>query len=224
MFELLLWFYNFRVNQVYPNPNPIWRVPELSGRHFLMLLSGSESYYPNFSKPEIPDPNFSGNPNAQGDLCLCRKHHSLRQLYGEVGLRWASKQALTVAPANQQSSKRIKSKACAGAALRRAASGAKRQDIGSDCVVRGGVHNPIWVWSKIFDGDSNISQDHRIYTYFRSYFPSLLYSRTSIVQAWGRSHYIISDKCYVSIMLQKFWGAKEKKCKMKKNMMRRKEK
>jgi hypothetical protein len=46
--------------------------------------------------------------------------------------------------------------------------------------------------------------------------PPLLCSRTSIVQAWGRSHYIISDKCYVSIMLQKFWGAKEIKWKMKK--------
>jgi hypothetical protein len=83
------------------------------------------------------------------------------------------------------------------------------------------VHNPIWVWSKILDGDSNIPQDYRIYTYFSSHFPSLLCSRTSIVQAWGRSHDIISDKRYVSIMLQKFWGAKEK---MKKNMMRRKEK
>jgi hypothetical protein len=58
--------------------------------------------------------------------------------------------------------------------------------------------------SKYFDGDSNISQDYRIYTYFSSHFPSLLCSRTSIVQEWGRSHYIISDKCYVSIMLQMF--------------------
>jgi hypothetical protein len=36
----------------------------------------------------------------------------------------------------------------------------------------------------------------------------------SIIQAWGTSHYIISDKFYVSIMLQKFRGATEK---MKKN-------
>jgi hypothetical protein len=72
------------------------------------------------------------------------------------------------------------------------------------------VHNPIWVWSEILNEDSNISQDYRIYTYFSSHFPSLLSSRTSIVQAWGRSHYIISDKCYESLMLQKFWGAKEK--------------
>jgi hypothetical protein len=83
------------------------------------------------------------------------------------------------------------------------------------------VHSPIWVWSKIRDGNSNIPQDYGIYTYFSSHFPSLLYLRTSIVQAWGRSHYIISDKCYVSIMLQNFWGAKEKN---EKNMMRRKEK
>jgi hypothetical protein len=71
-------------------------------------------------------------------------------------------------------------------------------------------HNPILVWSKIRDGDSNILQDYGIYTYFSNHFLSLLCSRTSIVQAWGRSHHIISDKCYVSIMLQKFWGAKEK--------------
>jgi hypothetical protein len=36
----------------------------------------------------------------------------------------------------------------------------------------------------------------------------------SIIQARGTSHYIISDKFYVSIMLQKFRGATEK---MKKN-------
>jgi hypothetical protein len=35
------------------------------------------------------------------------------------------------------------------------------------------VHNPIWVWSKILDGDSNIPQDYGIYTHFSSYFPSL---------------------------------------------------
>jgi hypothetical protein len=44
-----------------------------------------------------------------------------------------------------------------------------------------------------------------------SHFPSLLCSRTSIVQAWGRTHYIISDKCYVSIMLQKVLRTKRKK-------------
>jgi hypothetical protein len=45
--------------------------------------------------------------------------------------------------------------------------------------------------------------------------PSLLCSRTSIIQAWGRSHYIISDKCYVSIMLQKVL---RRKIKMKKKL------
>jgi hypothetical protein len=81
------------------------------------------------------------------------------------------------------------------------------------------VHNPIWVWSKILDGDSNIPQDYGIYTYFCSHFPSLLCSRTSIVQAWGRSHYIISDKCYVSIMLQKVQRSKRKnEWKMKKKL------
>jgi hypothetical protein len=33
----------------------------------------------------------------------------------------------------------------------------------------------------------------------------------SIIQAWGRRHYIISDKCYVSIMLQKVLRSKRKK-------------
>jgi hypothetical protein len=46
--------------------------------------------------------------------------------------------------------------------------------------------------------------------------PSLLCSRASIVQAWGRSHYIISDKCYVSIMLKKFLRSKRKKMKNEK--------
>jgi hypothetical protein len=80
------------------------------------------------------------------------------------------------------------------------------------------VHNPIWVRSKILDGDSNIPQDYGIYTYFSSHFPSLLCSRMSIVQAWGRSHYIISDKCYLSIMFQKVLRSKRKKWKMKKKL------
>jgi hypothetical protein len=88
------------------------------------------------------------------------------------------------------------------------------------------VHNPIWVWSKIIDGDSNIPQDYGIYTSFSSHFPSPLCSRTSIVQSWGRSHYIIFDQCYVNIMLQKNWGAKEKNEKSydeKKRKVRKKE-
>jgi hypothetical protein len=90
------------------------------------------------------------------------------------------------------------------------------------------VHNPIWVWSKILDGDSNIHQDYGIYTYFSSHSPSLLCSRTSIVQAWGRSHYIISSKCYVSIMLKKFLRRKTKNeklwCEEKKSKEKRKNK
>jgi hypothetical protein len=70
-------------------------------------------------------------------------------------------------------------------------------------------HNPILVWSKIRDGDSNIPQDYGIYTYFSSHFPSFMLEdqhRSSM----GRSHYIISDKCYVSIMLQKVLRSKRK--------------
>jgi hypothetical protein len=83
------------------------------------------------------------------------------------------------------------------------------------------VHNPIWVWSKILDGDSNIPQDYGIHTSFSSHFPSLLCSRMSIVQAWGRSHlWQMLCKYYVAKVLR----SKRKKWKMKKNMMRRKEK
>jgi hypothetical protein len=76
------------------------------------------------------------------------------------------------------------------------------------------VHNPIWVWSKILDGDSN-PQDYGIYTYFSSHFPSLLCSRTSIVQAWGRSH--------LTQMLCKYYVAKSFE-EQKKKMMMKKEK
>lgn len=62
-----LWFYLFRVYWVNPNPNPKLRVPEIAGNWFLGLIAGSKSYYPNFLKPELPAPNFAGNPNAQGD-------------------------------------------------------------------------------------------------------------------------------------------------------------
>jgi hypothetical protein len=86
------------------------------------------------------------------------------------------------------------------------------------------VHNPIWVWSKILEGDSNIPQDYGISTYFSSHFPSLLCPRMSIIQAWGRRHYIISDKCYVSIMLQKVLRSKRKKWKLKKNYDEKKRK
>jgi hypothetical protein len=47
-------------------------------------------------------------------------------------------------------------------------------------------HNPISVWGKILDGDSDIPKDYGIYAYFSSHFPPLLCSRTNIVQAWGK--------------------------------------
>jgi hypothetical protein len=87
------------------------------------------------------------------------------------------------------------------------------------------VHNPIWVWSKILDGDSNIPQDYGIYTYFSSHFPSLLCLRTSIVQAWGRSHSLTQMLCkyYVAKSFEEQKKKKNKKEKWK-NMIRRKEK
>ena len=36
----------------------------MSGIHFSEQISGSIFRNPNLTKPEIPDPNFSGNPNA----------------------------------------------------------------------------------------------------------------------------------------------------------------
>jgi hypothetical protein len=56
--------------------------------------------------------------------------------------------------------------------------------------------------------------------------PLSLCSRTSIVQAWGRSHYLISDKSFkhVSIMLQKVLRSKRKKMKMKKKYDEKKRK
>ena len=55
----------FRVFRVYPNPNPNFRVPELSGSSFFKQISGSNFENPKFLKPELPDPKFSGYPNAQ---------------------------------------------------------------------------------------------------------------------------------------------------------------
>ena len=55
-------FYN---SGYYPNPNPKYWVPENLGNAILGQTSGSIFENPNFSKPELPDPNFSGNPNGQ---------------------------------------------------------------------------------------------------------------------------------------------------------------
>ena len=46
------------------NPNPNFRVPEMSGIDFLEQISDSIFENSNFIKPEIPNPNFSVNPNA----------------------------------------------------------------------------------------------------------------------------------------------------------------
>jgi hypothetical protein len=51
-----------RVFREYPNPK--CRVPDLLGSIFLNLVSGSSFWNPNFLKPELPDPKFSGYPNA----------------------------------------------------------------------------------------------------------------------------------------------------------------
>jgi hypothetical protein len=67
MFKGLLTFYRVRVEWDYPNPNPKLRVPAAAGNGFLGLSSGSSFYYPNFPKPELPDPIGSGNPNAQSE-------------------------------------------------------------------------------------------------------------------------------------------------------------
>jgi hypothetical protein len=71
------------------------------------------------------------------------------------------------------------------------------------------VHNPIWVWSKILDGDSNIPQDYEFILSLAVISP-LFYDR-------GRASFkpgggvILWHKCYVSIMLQKVLRIKRKK-------------
>jgi hypothetical protein len=53
-----------RVVREYPNPNPKFRVPEFSGIAKPVVISGIDSENPKFYKLELPDPKFSGNPNA----------------------------------------------------------------------------------------------------------------------------------------------------------------
>ena len=45
--------------------NPGKPEPEFSGSSFFKLISGSIFGNPKYPKPELPDPKFSGNPNAQ---------------------------------------------------------------------------------------------------------------------------------------------------------------
>ena len=80
MFKGLLTFYRVRVEWDYPNPNPKLRVPAAAGNGFLGLSSGSSFYYPNFSKPELPDPIGSGNPNAQTELARPRPGGELEEI------------------------------------------------------------------------------------------------------------------------------------------------
>jgi hypothetical protein len=51
-----------RVVREYPNPK--FRVPEFSGIAKPVVISGNDSWNPKFWKPELPDPKYSGNPNA----------------------------------------------------------------------------------------------------------------------------------------------------------------
>jgi hypothetical protein len=44
--------------------NPKFRVPKISGIAKPVVISDIDSQNPKFEKPEIPDRNFSGNPNA----------------------------------------------------------------------------------------------------------------------------------------------------------------
>jgi len=48
----------------YPNLNPNFRVPEMSGFYYSVQISGNNYQNPKFQKPEKPDPKFSGYPNA----------------------------------------------------------------------------------------------------------------------------------------------------------------
>jgi hypothetical protein len=48
-----------------PDPDPIFRVPDLSGLTNFEETSGADTRNPNNQKPETPDPKNSGNPNAQ---------------------------------------------------------------------------------------------------------------------------------------------------------------
>jgi hypothetical protein len=53
-----------RVVRENPNPNPNFRVPELSGSSFFRQISGSNFENPKFLKTELLNPKFSGYLNA----------------------------------------------------------------------------------------------------------------------------------------------------------------
>jgi hypothetical protein len=83
------------------------------------------------------------------------------------------------------------------------------------------VHNPIWVWVK-FSMEIQIFRKIMKFILTLAVIPLLSFMlKDEHRSSTGGSHYIISDKCYVSIMLQKVLRSKRKKWK---NMMIRKEK
>jgi hypothetical protein len=47
-----------------PNPNPKFQVPKFLGIVKPIVILGIDSQNPKIWIPELPDPNFSGNPNA----------------------------------------------------------------------------------------------------------------------------------------------------------------
>jgi hypothetical protein len=77
----ILWCYHFCYDFIYfgyigytRTRTRICGVPEPADSGFLGLLSGNNSHYPNFWKPELPDPNFAGYPNAQSGLLISYFH------------------------------------------------------------------------------------------------------------------------------------------------------
>ena len=73
-----------RVFRVYPNPNPNFRVPELSGYSFFKQTSGSNFENTKFLKLELPDLKFSGYTNAQAYsmMWICHLRHHLPYTFG----------------------------------------------------------------------------------------------------------------------------------------------
>jgi hypothetical protein len=97
------------------------------------------------------------------------------------------------------------------------------------------VHNPIWVWSKILDGDSNIPQDYGIYAYFSNHFPFFMLEDEHRSSMGEESLHHLSQmlcKYYVAKVLRSkrknenklWWEEKKSKEKRKKKQKRKREK
>jgi hypothetical protein len=69
------------------NQNPICRVPELSGIKILRQISGVISENPISLLPELLDPNFWVNPNAQRDSSESRQHDGVVTVVVEISGR-----------------------------------------------------------------------------------------------------------------------------------------